>query len=51
MKTLRKPLKRCVNGCDAPPKAPSLVLCAACFAKLDAKFEALRARLASKDGA
>jgi len=38
---MRRPLKRCCNGCDKPPKPPSWVLCEDCFAKLDAKMEAL----------
>lgn len=38
---VKKPLRRCANGCEAPPKPPSLVLCAACFAALDEKMEGL----------
>lgn len=34
-----KPLKKCVNGCDAPIKKPSKVLCEKCLAKLSAKFD------------
>jgi hypothetical protein len=32
---MKGPLKKCCNGCDAPPKPPSWVLCAKCFAALD----------------
>jgi hypothetical protein len=32
---------RCCNGCDAPPKEPSKVLCAECLDKLDAKMRAV----------
>lgn len=38
---MKRPLKKCCNGCDAPPKPPSWVLCAACFAKLDEQMNAL----------
>ncbi len=38
---MKKPLKSCCNGCPKPPKPPSWVLCEDCFAKLDAKMEAL----------
>jgi len=42
MKTFTgKPLKRCCNGCDAPPQPPSKVLCEACFATLGVKIHAL----------
>ena len=41
-----KPLKRCCNGCDAPPQPPSKVLCAKCFRELDLKFKNLAADLA-----
>jgi len=34
-------LEKCCNGCPKPPKAPSLVLCENCLAKLNAKWEAL----------
>lgn len=40
---MKKPLLRCCNGCDAPPKPPSWVLCAACLAKLNARMETLLA--------
>lgn len=33
-----KPLKRCCNGCDAPPRPPSKVLCAACLKALGQKI-------------
>lgn len=33
-------LAHCANGCDAPPQPPSLVLCAECLKRLDAKLEA-----------
>ena len=33
-------LEKCCNGCPKPPKAPSLVLCEDCLAKLNAKLEA-----------
>jgi hypothetical protein len=36
---LRAPLKKCSNGCDAPPKAPSWVLCADCMHKLREKMQ------------
>ena len=38
---MKKPLVKCCNGCDAPPKPPSWVLCAACFGKLDKQIRAL----------
>lgn len=38
---MRKPLEKCCNGCDAPPKPPSWVLCAKCFEVLNQKMEAL----------
>jgi hypothetical protein len=46
-----KPYSRCCNGCDAPPHAPSKVLCRDCFAKLDAKMQALFVRHADKQDA
>ena len=36
-----RPLASCVNGCQAVPQLPSLVLCASCLAGLDDKFNAL----------
>ena len=36
---MRRPLKRCCNGCDAPPHPPSFVLCKECFEKLNKKVE------------
>lgn len=36
---LTKPLKKCCNGCDKPPKPPSWVLCEDCFKKLDEKMQ------------
>ena len=38
---LRKPLKKCSNGCDAPPHPPSWVLCKECFEELDKKMQEL----------
>jgi len=38
---MKKPLERCVNGCDAPVQPPSWVLCKACFETLDKKMESL----------
>lgn len=40
-------MKRCVNGCDAPPHPPSKVLCKECFARLDKKMRGLLERLDS----
>jgi hypothetical protein len=36
-----KALKKCANGCDAAPQAPSKVLCKECLEKLDIQFRAL----------
>lgn len=36
-----KTLKRCINGCDAPPHSPSKVLCEKCFINLDEKMKKL----------
>lgn len=36
-----KPLKKCANGCDAPPKPPSLVICAKCMDGITETLEAL----------
>lgn len=34
------PLDRCANnGCDAPPKPPSLVFCGACMDRISARME------------
>jgi hypothetical protein len=43
-----KALKKCANGCDAPPQAPSKVLCKECLEKLDIRFRALARRWAPK---
>lgn len=43
--TMRKPLKRCVNGCDAPPQLPSFVLCKPCLAALSKKIHELPDKL------
>jgi len=40
-----KALKKCANGCDAAPQAPSKVLCKECLEKLDIQFRALAKRL------
>ena len=40
-----KALARCANGCDASPHPPSKVLCERCLRALDAKMNALAARL------
>jgi hypothetical protein len=39
---MKRPLKKCCNGCDAPPHPPSWVLCKECFEKLCGKVEELR---------
>lgn len=39
MSKLRAPLKSCCNGCDAPPKPPSWVLCAKCLEGLTAQMQ------------
>ncbi len=36
-----EPLKRCANGCDAPPKPPSLVICGKCMDKVSSNLEAI----------
>jgi len=45
-----KPLKSCANGCDKPPKPPSLVICEDCLngitRKLEATLEGMKARAA-----
>ena len=33
-------LKKCANGCDAPPSPPSKVICRECIDKITAKLEA-----------
>lgn len=38
---MKKPLDKCCNGCDAPPKPPSWVLCASCLGVLDDKMQRL----------
>jgi len=35
-----RPLASCVNGCQAVPQLPSLVLCASCLAGLDEQARA-----------
>lgn len=35
-----KPLKKCANGCDAPPSPPSKVICRECMDKITAKLKA-----------
>lgn len=32
------PLERCANGCDAPPKPPSLVICGPCLDRIGARL-------------
>ena len=39
-----KPLKSCVNGCNAPVQAPSKVLCKKCLDELSEKFKQLAER-------
>jgi hypothetical protein len=34
-----KTLKKCCNGCDAPPQSPSKVLCKKCLDELSASIE------------
>ena len=34
-----KPLKKCVNGCNAPVKPPSAVLCAKCLTAVGEKMQ------------
>lgn len=36
-----KPLKKCANGCEAPPKLPSLVICEKCQNKITKTLEEL----------
>ncbi len=38
---MKEPLKKCCNGCDAPPQPPSWVLCEKCFGVLDEKMRNL----------
>lgn len=38
---MKRPLKKCCNGCDAPPQSPSWVLCKECLERLDQKMHAL----------
>lgn len=35
---MKKPLKKCCNGCDAPPHPPSWVLCEKCLNALSEKI-------------
>lgn len=44
-----KPLEKCCNGCDKPPKRPSLVLCEDCLKKLDKKMNTLLAGKIERD--
>lgn len=45
-----RPLDQCCNGCDAPPRLPSYVLCEACLAELDAKVARVAETLAGLKG-
>lgn len=38
---MKRPLEKCCNGCDKPPKKPSWVLCEDCLAALDKKMTGL----------
>ena len=40
-----KALKKCANGCDAPPQAPSKVVCKECLDKLGIQWRALAKRV------
>lgn len=47
---MKRPLKKCCNGCDKPPHPPSWVLCEDCFAALDKKMhDLLKPREAATD--
>jgi len=43
-------LKRCANGCDAPPAAPSLVICRACQDRITETLAREIARLGGEEG-
>ena len=40
---MKRPLKRCANGCDKPPKPPSLVICEDCLGVIGRRFKRLAA--------
>jgi len=42
---MKKALKKCCNGCDAPPQHPSLVLCKTCLDALGDKIKKMAADL------
>lgn len=42
-----RPLKKCCNGCDAPPHPPSKVLCEKCFSALCGKWDDLAKKFAT----
>ena len=41
MTSKKKTFKHCVNGCAAPPKKPSRVLCKKCLEELNKKMSAM----------
>ena len=43
--SVAKALARCANGCDRPPKPPSLVICGECMDKITRTLEGLAARV------
>ena len=45
-----KALKKCYNGCDAPPHPPSKVLCKECLAELGRKMRKLLTDMEAKAG-
>jgi hypothetical protein len=45
----RLPLKRCANGCDKPPKPPSLVICEDCLKGISEKMEQMIAKMERQD--
>ena len=45
---LTKPLRRCANGCWAPPHPPSKVLCQPCFARIGDKIRVMIERLKAR---
>lgn len=45
---MKRPLEKCINGCDRPVQHPSWVLCICCLADLDGKMQQLKSALTPK---
>ena len=44
-----KPLKWCANGCNKPPKPPSLVICEDCLDAISNKFQEMIDKLEMRE--